>query len=92
MPDQYTLAAFQRLEHAPADRPPIMAEIQLVSSHAPWAPIPEVLDWAAVGDGSIFEGMATSDDPPSAIFTRDPERVRADYRRAVEYSLRSLIS
>ena len=42
MPDQYTLAAFQRLELAAADRPPVMAEIQLVSSHAPWAPIPAV--------------------------------------------------
>jgi hypothetical protein len=92
MPDQYTMAAFQRLEHARRDRPPIMAEIQLVSSHAPWAPIPEVLDWDAVGDGSIFSSMADVDDPPSAILARHPDQVRADYRRAIGYSLQTLIS
>jgi hypothetical protein len=92
MPDQYTMAAYQRLEHARRDRPPIMAEIQLVSSHAPWAPIPEVLDWDAVGDGSIFSSMADIDDPPSAILTRNPDQVRADYRRAIGYSLQTLLS
>lgn len=92
MPDQYTLAAFERLERRPADRPPVMAEISLVSSHAPWSTIPEVIDWAAVGDGSVYDGMGTVVEPPSAILTRDPERVRADYRRAIEYSLQSLIS
>ncbi len=92
MPDQYTLAAFQRLEHSRADREPLMAEIQLVSSHAPWAPIPEVLAWDRIGDGSVFDGMADVDDPPSAILTRDPERVRADYVRSISYALQSLIS
>ncbi|HEY5847367.1 MAG TPA: CDP-alcohol phosphatidyltransferase family protein [Microlunatus sp.] len=92
MPDQYTLAAFERLERAGTDRPSVMAEIQLVSSHAPWAPIPELIAWPAVGDGSVFDGMDTEDDPPSAILTRDPARVRADYRRSIAYSLGSLIS
>ena len=39
MPDQYTLSAFQRYEPAPGHAP-VMAEIPLVSSHAPWAPLP----------------------------------------------------
>ena len=93
MPDQYTLAAFERRERrSSADRRPVMAEIQLVSSHAPWAPIPAMIDWAAVGDGSIYHSMPSAGDPPSVILTRDPDRVRADYRRAVEYSLQSLLS
>ena len=58
MPDQYTLAAFQRLELAPPDRAPVMAEIDLVSSHTPWAPLPQLVDWDAVGDGSVFDGDA----------------------------------
>ena len=45
-----------------------------------------------VGDGSVFNTMAAADDPPEAILTRNPTRVRADYRASIEYSLSSLIS
>ena len=69
-----------------------MAEITLVSSHAPWQPIPRMINWGDVGDGSVFQGMAVTNDPPEAILTRKPGRVRADYRAAIEYSLSSLIS
>ena len=31
-----------------------MAEIDLVTSHVPWAPLPRLVDWDAVGDGSVF--------------------------------------
>ncbi|WP_245585739.1 sulfatase-like hydrolase/transferase [Pseudonocardia asaccharolytica] len=92
MPDQYTLSAFERLERAKAGHTPVMAEIPLVSSHAPWAPIPRLIDWADVGDGSVFDSMAAEGAPPEAILTRDPDRVRTDYRRSIEYSLNSLIS
>ena len=40
MPDQYILSAFQRTELAAPGHPPVMAEIDLVSSHTPWAPLP----------------------------------------------------
>jgi hypothetical protein len=69
-----------------------MAEITLVSSHAPWEPIPRLVDWKDIGNGSIFEGMADANDPPQAILTRPVLRVHADYRAAIEYSLSSLIS
>jgi hypothetical protein len=92
MPDQYTLLRFEQTERAARNRQPVMAEITLVSSHAPWEPIPRLLNWGDVGDGSIFGGMATADDPPAAILTRKPGRVRADYRAAIKYSLASLIS
>jgi hypothetical protein len=91
MPDQYTLQAFQRLEHATPGRPPLLGEITLVSSHTPWAPIPRLIDWGAVGDGSVFGPMATEGDPPDVVW-RDPARVRTEYRRSIEYSLNSLIS
>jgi hypothetical protein len=92
MPDQYTLLRFESTEHATRTRRPVMAEITLVSSHAPWEPIPGLVSWKAVGDGSVFNGMATADDPPQAILTRKPGRVRADYRASIEYSLSALIS
>ena len=92
MPDQYTLLRFEHTEHARGNRPPVMAEITLVSSHAPWEPLPRLIKWGDVGDGSVFDGMATADDKPEAILTRNPERVRTDYRTSIAYSLSSLIS
>ncbi|MEV5767276.1 sulfatase-like hydrolase/transferase [Micromonospora sp. NPDC052213] len=83
MPDQYTLAAFERLERARAGRAPVMAEMALVSSHSPWTKIPRLVDWAAVGDGSVFHGE-TEESPSS--------QARAGYRRAVGYSLAALVS
>jgi hypothetical protein len=92
MPDQYTLARFQRTEHTAQDRRPVMAEITLVSSHAPWEPIPRLIDWKDIGDGSVFDTMPVANDPPEAILARNPGRVRTDYRASIEYSLSSLIS
>jgi hypothetical protein len=91
MPDQYTLAWFQRNERKPG-HPPLMAVIPLVSSHAPWAPIPRMIDWSAVGDGSAYDPMSAPGSPPEAILTRDPAVVRADYAAATAYSLQALIS
>jgi hypothetical protein len=69
-----------------------MAQIVLVSSHAPWTPLPHMVGWSALGDGSVYDSMAGKDFPTDVILTRDPARVRADYRRSVEYTLNSLIS
>ncbi|TDC57518.1 sulfatase [Actinomadura sp. KC345] len=88
MPDQYTLSVLQRTELAADDRAPVMAETALVSSHAPWASIPEMIPWDAVGDGSVFQGMGKGYDapwPPAG-------RIRTEYRKSVEYSLNALIS
>ena len=82
IPDQYTLAAFERLEHGRADRPPLMAELVLASSHSPWQFVPPVVDWDEVGDGSAFAAHTPADGAP------DRER----YRDAVAYSLACLVS
>ncbi len=93
MPDQYTLAAFERTEHGKKDRGPLMAEIPLVSSHAPWTPLPKMLDWDDVGDGSVYRPMASGPGfKPESVLKRDPTEVRAQYGQAIEYSLESLIS
>src|SRR5699024_3920133 len=54
VPDQFTLAALDRLELARPGRGPVMAEVNLVSSHVPWAPLPRLVDWSALGDGALF--------------------------------------
>ncbi len=90
IPDQFTLHAFQQAERGP-DRAPVMAEMALVSSHAPWAPIPSLLDWDALGDGSVYAPMKNAQDPPSLVW-RDADRVRVQYAQSIAYSLDSLIT
>jgi len=55
MPDQYTMSHFQHAVREPSESP-IMATIALLSTHAPWTPIPNKLDWNSIGDGSIYDG------------------------------------
>jgi len=90
MPDQYTLAAFQRMELANGHRP-VMAEIDLVSSHTPWTPLPRLVDPAVIGDGSVFDPMPAQGPAPAALW-QDGSRVRAAYGQSIEYSLNALVS
>jgi hypothetical protein len=90
MPDQYTLSAYERLERTAPGRGPVMAAIPLASSHAPWAPVPRMIGWDDVGDGVVYRQMDSADPPRSVL--RDAKRLRAGYRDAIAYSLRSLIS
>ena len=87
MPDQFTLASFQRQLLDPAPRAPVFAEIALISSHAPWTPIPPLLPWDAIGDGTVFDRYATAGDPPDVVW-RDNDRVREQYRQSLDYTLR----
>ena len=91
VPDQYTLAETERLMAAGSDGRPTMAVVPLVSSHAPWTPVPGLVDPATVGDGSTLTPAGGSAEPPEAILNRDPTRVRADYRQSVVYTLTSVI-
>jgi hypothetical protein len=90
-PDQYTLSMLQRTVLDRADRPPVMAEVGLTSSHAPWAPVPRPVPWAAVGDGSAFASMPGQGVQPSDIWP-DPARVRAAYGASIGYSVDTLVS
>ncbi len=91
MPDQYTLSAFRRLELAQSDRDPVMAEIDLVSSHNPWTPAAHMIPWRRVGDGSVFDDMPAQGRSPDEVWP-DPERVQAAYGQTIQYSLRALTS
>jgi hypothetical protein len=89
MPDQYTMSAFQRLERTPGHAP-LMAEIDLVTSHTPWAPLPTLVDWKDVGDGSIFGPQPKAAKQPEDVWP-DPVKVRAAYGESIQYSLTTLI-
>ena len=91
MPDQYTLLALQRRELAKRHRPPLFAEVDLISSHAPWTRIPQLIAWDDVGDGSIFDRIPAEESTQAALFG-DAERARAAYGHSIEYSLRTILS
>ncbi len=88
MPDQYTLSAFERLVPRKA---PLMAEIALISSHAPWTPVAELIPWEEVGDGSIFDAQAAQGPTPREVWA-DPDRIRDHYARAQDYALQAVLS
>jgi hypothetical protein len=90
MPDQFTLAAFDRLVREDAAREGrLFAQVVLISSHAPWVPVPRMVDWDVVGDGTVFNAMAQEGDPPNVVW-QDRDRVRDQYRQAVGYSLEAV--
>jgi phosphatidylglycerophosphate synthase len=86
MPDQYVLDRVDRLERdRPRPRPPIMAEVDLVSSHAPWTPLPHMVGWDQLGDGSVFRGQLPAPGTPAAS-------PRAGYATSIAYTLDALTS
>ena len=91
MPDQYVLLALHRLELAKRHRAPLFAEVDLISSHAPWTKIPRLIPWSKVGDGSIFGRIPPEESTQAGLFG-DAERARTAYGHSIEYSLRSLFS
>jgi phosphatidylglycerophosphate synthase len=91
MPDQYALLALQRRELAKRHRAPLFAEVDLISSHAPWTRIPRLVPWREVGDGSVF-GRIPPEEATNASLFGDSKRARSAYGHSIEYSLRALFS
>jgi phosphatidylglycerophosphate synthase len=91
MPDQYTLLELHRRELAERRRRPLFAEVDLISSHAPWTRIPRLVPWEDVGDGSVFGRVPVETASEASLFG-DAERARTAYAASIEYSLRALFS
>ena len=89
MPDQFTLTALDRIR-ATRGGHSTFAQVALVSSHAPWVPVPQLVDWEAVGDGTILNRWAEAGDPPEVVW-RDRDRVRDQYRQSIDYALRAVL-
>jgi hypothetical protein len=91
MPDQFTLAALQRLERSKPGHRPVLAEVALVSSHAPWAPLPTAVGWDEVGDGSVYDPMVKPGGPRRVVWP-DADQARTAYATSIRYSVNSLVS
>lgn len=91
MPDQFTFAALDRLLlDVPATKHRFV-QLATGSSHAPWVPVPQLIDWDQIGDGTVFNEMASAGDTPEVVW-RDRDRVRAQYRLAIDYALQAVLS
>ena len=86
MPDQYTLSFFEHTVRRPAPGP-VAGELALISSHAPWAPIPRRVPWEDVGDGAIFDGSHRFGDP---VIWAQRQRVRELYAQSLDYALATI--
>ena len=84
-------AALQRRELAPRHRPPLFAEVDLISSHLPWTRIPRFVPWEDVGDGSVFHDAPTLRTSRSAVLD-DADKARAAYSASIDYTLSTLFS
>ncbi|MCI3269820.1 CDP-alcohol phosphatidyltransferase [Streptomyces cylindrosporus] len=89
MPDQYALQQFQNLEHSKKRSKPLMSLVILTSSHQPWAPIPKMVPWDDLGDGSVFDSIQKAGKNPSDIITSSPKS-QAEYGKSVQYSVTAL--
>jgi hypothetical protein len=90
MPDQYALAAFQRNELTPGHKP-VMAEIDLTSSHIPWAPLPAMVAWSKVGNGSIFDPMPARGQTALSV-VGNASKERQAFGKSIQYSMQALTS
>jgi len=91
MPDQYLYSVFHRNELKPGHSP-VFAEITTVSSHSPWTPIPKMVGWDQVGNGSIFDNPANQEGGPPGSILGSADKLRASYIRSIQYSLDALVS
>ncbi len=92
MPDQFTFAAMDRLlrNNRPDERP-LFIQMALGSSHAPWVPVPDLIPWDALGDGTVFNPIVAASDPPHVVWQNN-DRVRAQYSLAVDYALQTVFA
>ncbi|MFC3346127.1 CDP-alcohol phosphatidyltransferase [Streptomyces echinoruber] len=89
MPDQYALEQFQRREHSRKRDKPLMSFLILTSSHQPWAPIPRMVGWDRLGDGSVFKAIEKAGNKPADIIA-SPTRSREEYGKSIQYSVTAL--
>jgi hypothetical protein len=90
MPDQFVLQQFENLEYAKRQGP-LLAEITLTSSHTPWAPLPETLDWNQIGDGSVYGPMVAAAEGPGKLWQHNHD-IKEAYAKSIAYSVDSLVS
>jgi phosphatidylglycerophosphate synthase len=91
MPDQYLMQHLQDKELAKPNRKPVMGEIDLTSSHTPWAPLPSVIDWKAIGDGKVYAEQHANG-KRGKDFWPDVPKVKQAFGQSIEYVFDTLLS
>ncbi|MCC5976702.1 MAG: hypothetical protein JJU21_01445 [Salinarimonas sp.] len=86
VPDQFALDFFARTELEIENRPPVFASLALISSHAPWLPVPDVVEWDELGDGSVYERW-TRGAPEARVVWRSQDRVREQFALSIAHSI-----
>ncbi|MFI5884381.1 sulfatase-like hydrolase/transferase [Streptomyces sp. NPDC051554] len=91
MPDQYALEQFQKQVHSKprTDGKSLMSLLILTSSHQPWAPIPKLVPWDQLGNGSIFDSIEKAGNKASSVIA-DTTKSRQEYGKSIQYSVNSL--
>lgn len=87
MPDQFTLLRIGQILQR--TNQPVMLQTALISSHAPWTPIPAMVPWEAIGDGQVFDAQATGGVAPEVLW-RDSQRVRENYGLSIDYAMEAV--
>jgi phosphatidylglycerophosphate synthase len=90
MPDQYAYAEFQRLELTPGHQP-VMAQIATTSSHTPWVPLPSMVPWNQVGNGSVFDAQRGTAADVARVWS-NTNTVRQFFGQSIQYSMTALTS
>jgi hypothetical protein len=90
MPDQFVLKQFENLEYAKRQGP-LLAEITLTSSHTPWAPLPQTLDWNQIGDGSVYGPMVAQAEGAGKLWQHNHD-IKEAYAKSIAYSVDTLVS
>jgi hypothetical protein len=88
VPDQYTWQYFYDHELAKPHQP-VFSEIDLVSSHTPWAPLPQMVAPSSLGNGSIYDPQPAESEPSDTVW-QDRADVQKFYGKSVQYSLSAM--
>jgi hypothetical protein len=91
MPDQFVFDRMHALNFAAAQAKPVMVEVEMTSSHTPWAPLPTPVTWNEIGDGSVYGPIAAQGLTRDEVW-RHQKDIRTQYGLSVQYSLKTLIS
>jgi len=99
MPDQFLWSFLERNIRGKHDSTgsegedaPVFVEVGLISSHAPWTPILEVLeDWSSIGNGEVFERWAGAGERPEDLWL-DTQRVQEQFALSVDYAIGAMSS
>lgn len=87
MPDQFTWSFVEGVLNEATG--PHFVEVGMVSSHAPWTPVLPILDWEALGNGTVFEPYRRVGTPPEEIWW-DVDVLRDAYAMSLDYSIQAM--